>query len=64
MKPQFIKIASSGTKEGIIKLINEFYFSNTFTVNFDNGEVTNSKGVVKHAKVILSKGKYIYGMTS
>jgi hypothetical protein len=55
-----MKICTSPTKEGIIKLINEYYYSTTFTVNFETGEVSNSKGIVKDAKVQYKKGRYIF----
>lgn len=54
------KICSSPTKEGIVKLINQYYYSSTFTVNFDSGEVFNAKGKLNSAKVELKKGRYIY----
>ena len=54
------KIASSPTKEGIVKMINQYYYSSTFTVNFETGEVSNSKGILSGAKVEFKKGRYIY----
>lgn len=55
-----IKYATSGTTAGIIVLINRFYYSTTFTVNFGTGEVFNSKGLVKGVTVIHKKGRYIF----
>lgn len=58
-----MKILSSPTKEGVIKAINQYYYSSTFTVNFETGEVSNSKGILKGAKVSLKKGRYLFEFT-
>jgi len=53
------KIASSPTKEGIVKLINQFYYTSTCAVNFKTGEVSNSKGIIESVKVEFKKHRYI-----
>ena len=54
------KFAVSATKEGIISLINKFYYSTTFTVYFETGEVSNKNGLVKGIKVSFIKGRFIF----
>lgn len=54
-----MKIAQSGTKEGLIKMLNKFYYSTSFTVDFETGIVSNSKGVVKGVIVKTLKRKFI-----
>lgn len=54
-----MKVAKSKTKEGLLKLINEFYYTNNCIIN-ENNEVINTKlnktlGVVK-----LIKSAYEY----
>ena len=54
-----MKVAKSKTKEGLLKLINEFYYTNNCIID-ENNEVINTKlnktlGVVK-----LIKGVYEY----
>ena len=54
------KLAISGSKEGIERLINEYFCSTTYSVNLETGEIISSiKGVLTHHKVI-KKGKRIY----
>lgn len=55
-----MKLAQSGTKEGIISCINKFYYTTTITVNFENGEVSNSKGLIKGVTVQTLKRKFIF----
>ncbi len=57
------KYATSATQAGIVALINRFYYSTTFVVNFDNGEVSNKNGLVKGVTVIHKKGRYIFQST-
>jgi hypothetical protein len=52
--------ASSASKAGITILINRFYYSTSFTVDFETGEVTNSKGLVSGVKVIRKKNRYLF----
>lgn len=51
------KIASSGTIEGLQKLINEFYFSNTYYIK--DMKVYNKNGVVDKIEIISEKGRFI-----
>ncbi len=51
------KIASSGTKEGLEKLLNEFFYSTTFRI--EGKEVFNSKGKVEVVKVDEKKCRFI-----
>ena len=60
MKTKIQKIASSPTKEGIINLINKYYYSTTFDVNFESGEVKNSKGILSGVKVENIKNRYVF----
>lgn len=52
------KIASSGTIEGLEKLLNQYFYSTTFKVNSESLEVSNKNGVLPHLKVIYKKGRY------
>lgn len=61
----FALIASSGTKQGIEKMVNEYFFSSGYTVSTTLlsakkvFEVKNSKGeLLKNFKVELKKGRY------
>ena len=55
-------IASSETKEGIEKLISDYYYSSKISLkkvdNKDEYEVSNSKGKINGVKVIVKKGRY------
>ena len=52
-------LASTATKENMVKVVNKFYYSESYTVNFDTGEISNSKGVpVKSTIVRQKKGRY------
>ena len=54
------KLAVSSTKEGIEKMINEYFYSTFYSVNLETGEVISSiKGTCENHKVI-KKGKKIY----
>lgn len=61
MNKKRILLASSGTKEGILKMIGKFYYSNpeNFTVNED-GSITNTKlgKVAEGVTVRQVKGRY------
>lgn len=52
--------ATSPTKEGIVKCLNQFYYSTTFTFNASTGEIFNSKGLVNGVEVVYKKGRYIF----
>jgi hypothetical protein len=55
-------IASSETKEGIEKLISDYYYSSKISLkkvdNKDEYEVINSKGKINGVKVVLKRGRY------
>lgn len=54
-------IASSGSLEGIQKLISQYLYGSTITLTDledDLWAVSNAKGLLPHYAVILSKGKY------
>ena len=55
MKQQ--KIASSGTVEGLVKLLNQFYYTTTIEIKGCN--VYNSKGLISSVVVTEKKGRYI-----
>jgi hypothetical protein len=57
MKKQTV-LASSPTKEGIINLINKYWYSKNYTVNFDTGEVIGLKGIMQGFRVREKKGRY------
>ena len=58
MKTTKQKIASSGTIEGLQKLINEFYYSTTCYI--ENMKVYNKNGIIENSLVDLKKNKYYY----
>jgi len=55
-------IASSTSKEGIEKLIGDYYYSKNISIqkidNKDEYEVSNSKGKIDGVKVVVKKGRY------
>jgi hypothetical protein len=55
-------IASSTSKEGIEKLIGDYYYSKNISIqkidNKDEYEVSNSKGKINGVKVVVKKGRY------
>ncbi len=51
------KIASSGTKQGLEKLLNEFFYSTTFRI--EGTEVFNKNGKVNTVIVAEKKGRFI-----
>ena len=55
-----IKLATSATKEGITKLINDYFYSVNYTVNFETGEISGTKGKLKKYKVTNKKGRFIF----
>jgi hypothetical protein len=57
MKKQTV-IATSPTKEGIINLINKYWYSKNYTVNFDTGEVIGLRGIMQGVRVREKKGRY------
>jgi hypothetical protein len=52
------KICSSSTIEGLTKLINEYYFSNTCYIS--DMKVYNKNGLIANGEVKQGKGKFIY----
>lgn len=54
------KIASSGTKQGILKLINDYFYSSTYSVNFETGELKNRNGILANMAVKFIKNRYIF----
>ena len=53
------KIASSGTKEGIVNCLNKFFCSTTYSIDFETGIISNSKGVFDKVKIMWKKNRYI-----
>lgn len=53
------KIASSGTKEGILRLLNEYCCSQSCKIDFETGECFNAKGLMAERKCEHEKGRYI-----
>lgn len=54
-------LASSPTKDGILKLITQFYCGSSISISEvspDNYIVANSKGKIEGVCVKLSKGRY------
>lgn len=54
-----MKIAQSSTKEGLIKLINEYYYTNNCIIT-DENKVVNTKLNKELGHVKETKGKFIY----
>lgn len=50
------KIASSGTVEGLVKLLNQFYY--TTTIKIEGCYVYNSKGLIPSVVVTENKGRF------
>lgn len=55
-----MKLAQSGTKEGITRLVNQYFYSTEKTVNFETGEIIGSKGISDYFRVVSKKGRYIF----
>ena len=55
---KIVKIASSGSKEGILKLLIEYFYLNEGVINHETGECFNAKGKMK-CKCMYVKGRYI-----
>lgn len=53
------KICSSGTIEGLVKLINQYYFSSYWTVG-ENLEAYNTKLLKTAGKIELKRNKYTF----
>ena len=54
-------LAASGTKEAMIKTITRYYCGSTISLHETSPgifEVSNKKGVIKGARVVLIKGRY------
>lgn len=54
------KFASAGTAEAITKLINRFYYSETFSFDLATGAISNKNGPVNGVKVSVIKGRFIF----
>jgi hypothetical protein len=59
-KMEQTKLATSATKEGITKMINDYWYSKNYSVNFANGEIIGLKGIMKGFRVIEIKGRYVF----
>jgi len=55
-----MKLATSATKEGVTLMINKFWYSTNYSVNFETGQIAGLKGVMNGFKVVQSKGRYIF----
>ena len=51
-------IASSPTREGLIKLTNEYFMTTTCAIDFETGVVSNSKGQIGSVRAVKEKGRY------
>lgn len=60
---EFTKLATSSTKDGILRLLNAFCCSTSCRIDFETGECFNAKGLMENRKVVLTKGRYIFGAT-
>ena len=52
------KIASSGTKQGIINLLNDYLYSTSCTINFETGDCFNANGKIS-VRCKYEKKRYI-----
>lgn len=50
------KIASSGSIEELVKLLNQFWYTNS--VRIENGQVFNSKGLIQSVIVSEKRGRF------
>ena len=50
-------IASSGSKEGLTKMINQFYYSTNWFIN-DEWQAENSKTGKKTGKIVIKKRRF------
>ena len=55
-------LCGSPTITGIQKLINEYFFSTSYKVDWETLEVSNSTGVCEHLKVEERKGRYYFNI--
>ena len=55
-----MKLAQSGTEQGIIKMINKFYYADSISVDFNTGKVSNRLGEISGVIVKKLKNKYIF----
>ena len=53
------KLAISGTKEGIKKLIDSYFYSDC-TIDFDKGHISNKKGILSNYKVEFKRKRYYF----
>lgn len=54
-----VKLAQSATKEGIEKLINQYFYSTSYQVKEDL-TIIGKKGILENFKVEFKKNKYIF----
>jgi len=56
------KYATSGTIEGIERMINQFYYSTTFKVDPVTFEISNKNGVISSGVMVeYKKKRFIFG---
>lgn len=53
-----IKICSSGSLEGLLKMINKYFYSSTYRI--ENGVLYNSKGIYTGGEITEKKGRFIF----
>lgn len=58
MKTKINKVASSGSKEGILKLLIEHFFLAEGVINHETGECFNRNGKM-NVRCMCVKGRYI-----
>ena len=54
-----VKLAQSGTKEGIEKMINQYFYSTSYKVDEDLN-IVGKKGILENFKVEFKRNKYIF----
>ena len=60
-----MKLASSGTKQGIERLIKDFYKYNTVCiVNFESGTVQNGNGIINGITVSQKGKRWLFETTN
>ena len=52
------KICYSGSLDGLLKLINEYFYSTTYRI--ENGVLYNSKGIYTGGEIKQCKGKFTF----
>ena len=53
------KLASSGTKEGIEKMINQYFYSTSYKLDEDLN-IFGKKGILQDFKVEFKRNKYVF----